>query len=39
MSKHAILTLRTQNFTDQRYAPIFGYPAPGRTYQAEIATR
>jgi vitamin B12 transporter len=39
VSKSAILTARTNNFTDQRYAPIFGYPAPGRTYEVELATR
>lgn len=39
VSKNAILSARTRNFTDQRYAPIFGYPAPGRTYEIELATR
>ncbi len=38
-TKYAILTARTQNFTGTRYAPIFGYPAPGRTFQVELATR
>jgi vitamin B12 transporter len=39
VSKSAILTARSQNVGDQRYAPIFGYPAPGRTFQVELATR
>jgi outer membrane cobalamin receptor len=39
INKYAILTARTQNFTDERYAPIFGYPAPGRTFRLELATR
>jgi vitamin B12 transporter len=39
VSKYAILSARTSNFTNERYAPIFGYPAPGRTYEIELATR
>jgi vitamin B12 transporter len=39
VSKSAILSARTRNFTDQRYAPIFGYPAPGRAFEVELATR
>jgi vitamin B12 transporter len=36
---HAILTVRGANIANERYAPIFGYPAPGRTLQVELATR
>ena len=39
LRKTAILTARTSNLTDQRYAPIYGYPAPGRTYELELAAR
>jgi len=39
VSKSAILSARTRNLTNQRYAPIFGYPAPGRTFELELATR
>jgi vitamin B12 transporter len=39
VSKSAILTGRVRDLGDARYAPIFGYPAPGRTYTVELATR
>jgi outer membrane cobalamin receptor len=39
VSKSAILTARVSDFTNARYAPIFGYPAPGRSYEVELATR
>jgi vitamin B12 transporter len=35
----AILTVRGRNLGDGHYAPIFGYPAPGRTLEIELATR
>jgi vitamin B12 transporter len=38
-ARTAIATLRVRDFTDARYAPIFGYPAPGRTIEFELATR
>jgi vitamin B12 transporter len=34
-----VLTVRGQNVGNERYAPIFGYPAPGRTLGVELATR
>jgi vitamin B12 transporter len=34
-----IVTLRVRNAGDVRYMPINGYPAPGRTYELEFATR
>jgi vitamin B12 transporter len=39
IAKSAILSARVMNLTNQSYAPIFGYPAPGRTLQLELATR
>jgi vitamin B12 transporter len=39
VGNNAILTARTNNFTGQQYAPLFGYPAPGRTFEVELATR
>jgi vitamin B12 transporter len=36
---HVILTVRSNNIGNERYAPIFGYPAPGRTINVELATR
>lgn len=39
LSPYAILTARGGNLTDARYAPIFGYPAPGRTFEVEVSTR
>ena len=39
IAKGAILSLRLQNAGDERYAPIYGYPAPGRTFFVELATR
>lgn len=38
-AKYAILSARVSNFTDARYAPIFGYPMPGRTVTVELSTR
>ena len=35
----AVLTLRARNLGNAAYAPIYGYPAPGRTYSLDIATR
>jgi vitamin B12 transporter len=36
---HVVLSLRGRNVGNDRYAPISGYPAPGRTFQVELATR
>lgn len=35
----AVGTLRVRNLGGERYAPIFGYPAPGRTVTFELSTR
>jgi len=34
-----VATIRAQNLGNERYAPIAGYPAPGRTLQFELSTR
>lgn len=39
VSTSAIATLRVRNLGDERYAPIFGYPAPGRSIEVELGTR
>ncbi len=39
LSREAILSLRARNLGGERYVPILGYPAPGRTFQLELATR
>jgi vitamin B12 transporter len=38
-ASHAVLTVRGVNIGNAAYAPIFGYPMPGRTIQFELATR
>jgi vitamin B12 transporter len=38
-ASHGVLTVRGVNAGNAAYAPIFGYPAPGRTIQFELATR
>jgi vitamin B12 transporter len=39
VAKRAILSARLQNAGNERYEPIYGYPAPGRTFFIELATR
>lgn len=39
ITKATVLTARVRDLTGARYAPIFGYPAPGRTLELELATR
>ena len=39
LAPEAVLSLRARNVGGERYVPIFGYPAPGRTFQLELATR
>jgi len=34
-----IVTARVRNLGDDRYVPIHGYPAPGRSYVVELSTR
>jgi outer membrane receptor protein involved in Fe transport len=38
-TKATVLTARVRDLTGARYAPIFGYPAPGPTMEIELATR
>jgi vitamin B12 transporter len=39
LGSEAVLSLRARNLGGERYAPILGYPAPGRTFGLELATR
>lgn len=39
IAPEAVLSLRARNLGGERYAPILGYPAPGRTFSLELATR
>lgn len=38
-SQNLIGSVRVYNLGDERYAPILGYPAPGRTVEFELSTR
>ena len=38
-ARNAILSLRVNNLGNEAYQPIFGYPAPGRTFVVELSTR
>jgi vitamin B12 transporter len=39
ITPNAIVSARGFNLTNEQYAPIFGYPAPGRSWQLELSTR
>jgi vitamin B12 transporter len=39
VAREAIATIRVRNLGNELYAPIYGYPAPGRTVEFEISTR
>ncbi len=39
IAPHAILTARGFNLGNTQYAPVFGYPAPGRRAYVELSTR
>ena len=39
LAPHAILTVRGLNLGNTQYAPVFGYPAPGRRAYVELSTR
>jgi len=39
LAPRAILSLRSGNLLNERYAAVPGYPAPGRTYNLELSTR
>jgi vitamin B12 transporter len=38
-ARNSILSLRVNNVGNEQYQPIFGYPAPGRTFVVELSTR
>lgn len=38
-TKSAVASLRVKNLGNERYEPIYGYPAPGRTVTLELSTR
>jgi vitamin B12 transporter len=39
LARELIVSLRARNLGDERYAPVLGYPAPGRTIEVELSTR
>jgi vitamin B12 transporter len=39
ISRDTILSVRASNIGDERYQPILGYPAPGRTIEFALSTR
>jgi vitamin B12 transporter len=39
IAKEAVLSLRVRNLGYERYQPFLGYPATGRTFELELATR
>jgi outer membrane cobalamin receptor len=39
LTRDTVLTVRAANIGNERYEPILGYPAPGRTLEFELSTR
>jgi vitamin B12 transporter len=39
IAPNLIVSARGFNLTNQQYAPLFGYPAPGRSWNLEVSTR
>jgi vitamin B12 transporter len=39
LANGAVLTVRGANLGNTQYAPLFAYPAPGRTFGVELSTR
>lgn len=39
VARNAIASVRVYNLGNERYAPILGYPAPGRAVEFELSTR
>jgi vitamin B12 transporter len=39
LSPQTILSIRGLDLGDERYAPVFGFPAPGRRLEVEVATQ
>ncbi len=39
IARDGVLSVRARNIGNERYAPLLGYPAPGRTVEVELSTR
>ncbi|HEY0798597.1 MAG TPA: TonB-dependent receptor, partial [Candidatus Baltobacteraceae bacterium] len=39
LSREAILSVRGHNLGDEHFAPVYGFPMPGRTLEVELATQ
>ncbi|MBD5655787.1 MAG: TonB-dependent receptor [Candidatus Eremiobacteraeota bacterium] len=39
LTKETVLSVRGSNLGNETYAPLFAYPAPGRSIQVELSTR
>ncbi len=39
IARNAVIGVRGFNLTNQQYAPLYGYPAPGRSWNLEVSTR
>jgi vitamin B12 transporter len=39
LSANAVLSVRARNIGNERYEPVLGYPAPGRTIEFALSTR
>jgi vitamin B12 transporter len=39
LTRDSVVSIRANNIGNERYEPILGYPAPGRTFEVELATR
>jgi outer membrane receptor protein involved in Fe transport len=37
LAPHTVGTFRVFNLGNEQYAPIFGYPAPGRRFEFELS--
>ncbi len=38
LARDVVLSVRGRNLGDERYTPVLGYPAQGRTFEVELAT-
>lgn len=39
LAPRTVLSLRARNLGNERFSPVVGYPAPGRRFELELATR
>ena len=39
IARDGVISIRARNIGNERYAPLAGYPAPGRTIEVELSTR